>query len=158
MKVILPGQNVPISMDGGPVNPVWYEKLRFLEKLQPLSDIDLSAINTALITKSNVTRTIVTEATTAHAFGPADNGNIVDFTNAAPTNATVPANATIGFPIGAQIDLQQSGAGKVTIVAAGGVTINSIAGNKSLAAQYAGATLIKTAINTWLLIGNIGPP
>jgi len=39
MKIILPGQNEPISIGGGPVNPTWYEKLKFLEKLQPLSDI-----------------------------------------------------------------------------------------------------------------------
>ena len=35
-KVTIPGQNVPIQI-GGAINPDWYEKLKFLETLQPLS-------------------------------------------------------------------------------------------------------------------------
>lgn len=38
-KITIPGQNEPISLGGGPVNPNWYQKLKFLEQLQPLSDI-----------------------------------------------------------------------------------------------------------------------
>ena len=31
-KVIIPGQNVPISIGGGPVDITWYEKFKILEK------------------------------------------------------------------------------------------------------------------------------
>lgn len=39
-NVHIPGQNVPISIGGTPVDPVWYDFLRFVETLQPLSDIE----------------------------------------------------------------------------------------------------------------------
>lgn len=37
-KITIPGQNVPIQV-GNSVNPDWYEKLKFLETLSPLTDI-----------------------------------------------------------------------------------------------------------------------
>lgn len=39
VKIILPGQNQPIFPGAMPMDPTWYEKLKFLETLQPLSDI-----------------------------------------------------------------------------------------------------------------------
>ena len=39
MKITIPAQSEPLSIGGGPVNPNWYQKLKFLEQLQPLSDI-----------------------------------------------------------------------------------------------------------------------
>lgn len=38
-KAYIPGQNVPISIGGTPVDPVWYDFFKFIETLQPLSDI-----------------------------------------------------------------------------------------------------------------------
>ena len=32
-KVILPGQNEPLVLEGGLINPVWYEKLTVLAKI-----------------------------------------------------------------------------------------------------------------------------
>lgn len=68
---------------------------------------------------------------------------------------TVPTNASVAFPVGSQIDCSQVGAGKVTFAPAGGVTINSQAGNLSIAARYVGVSLVKTATDTWLLLGNL---
>jgi len=80
----------------------------------------------------------------------------VTLNNASPVTVTVPANDTVAFPIGdTQIDVIQKGAGKVTFAAAGGVTINSQAGNLSIAAQYVGVTLVKEGTNTWYLLGNL---
>jgi hypothetical protein len=155
-KIIIPGQNVPITDGGDPINPTWYEKLKFLEKLQPLSDIvfpppvDISG-------KSNITRTINTQSGTSYTFQLTDAGNAVDFTSGSAVSATVPANATIAFPVGTQIDVMQAGAGKVTLVAAGSVTIQSISGNKAIAAQYVGVTLLKVGTDVWRLMGSLIP-
>ena len=164
-KITIPGQTVPISMDGGPVNPVWYEKLKYLEKLQPLSDIDNSSLQSqitananAIATKSNITRSINTQAGTTYTFQLTDAGNAVDFTSGSAVSATVPANATIAFPAGTQIDVMQAGAGKVSIIAAGGVTIQSLGGNKSIGAQYVGVTLLKIATDVWRLMGTLIAP
>jgi len=54
-KVTIPGQNVPIQISGA-VNPDWYEKLKFLETLQPLSDVDFAAIDAAIASKSDIIR------------------------------------------------------------------------------------------------------
>lgn len=80
---------------------------------------------------------------------------LVTFGNAGATTVTVPANSSVAFPVGTQIECIQEGAGKVTFAAAGGVTIKSQAGNLSIGAQYVGVSLIKTATDTWYLVGNL---
>ena len=66
---------------------------------------------------------------------------------------TVPTNASVPFPIGAQIDILQTAGGQVTVGGAG-VTINSTPGLK-LRTQWSSATLIKRATDTWVLIGDL---
>lgn len=84
-----------------------------------------------------------------------DSGKMVTLNNASAITLTVPTNASVAFPVGAEIDLAQLGAGQVTVAAAGGVTINSFNAKLNIAGQYAGATLKQTAADTWLLIGNL---
>jgi hypothetical protein len=85
----------------------------------------------------------------------ADNLKLVTITKGTAVTLTVPANATVAFGIGSMIMICQGGAGQVTVTAAGGVTINSADSALKLTGQYAVATLIKTATNTWLLAGSI---
>ena len=66
---------------------------------------------------------------------------------------TVPTNASVAFPVGAQISILQTGASQVTVGGAG-VTINATPGLK-LRAQWSSATLIKRATDTWALIGDL---
>ena len=84
----------------------------------------------------------------------ADKGKLVTCTNAGAITVTVPTNASVAFPVGAQIDVAVLGAGMVTFVGASGVTVN---GTPSLVtrAQYSAVTLIKTATNTWLVVGDL---
>jgi hypothetical protein len=67
---------------------------------------------------------------------------------------TVPPNSSVPFPIGAQIDLLQIATGQFTITAGAGVTINGTPGLK-LRTQWASATLIKRATDTWVLVGDL---
>jgi hypothetical protein len=85
----------------------------------------------------------------------ADDGKLVTMSKGTANTLTVPLNATQAFPIGTNITILQIGAGQVTIAATGGVTINSAGGALKLRVQYSSATLIKTATNTWYLVGDI---
>lgn len=84
-----------------------------------------------------------------------DVGKLLEPNNALANLLTVPANASVAFPIGTQIDIIQKGAGQTTFVAAIGVTINAAGGLLSLNTQYSSATLIKIATNTWYLVGDL---
>jgi hypothetical protein len=100
------------------------------------------------------TLSINAQTGTSYTFVLSDKGKLVTFTNAAAILATIPTNASVAIPIGSQITLVQLGAGQVTVVGAGGVTVNGAPGLK-LADQYSAATLIKRAIDTWLLVGRL---
>jgi hypothetical protein len=80
---------------------------------------------------------------------------LVTSNNAAATTFTVPTNASVAFSVGTVITLCQMGAGKLTVAAAGGVTVSSKGGNLSAAAQYVGLSLWKQATNTWVLFGDL---
>jgi hypothetical protein len=68
---------------------------------------------------------------------------------------TVPPAITTNFEIGTQIVVMQQGVGQVSFVAGSGVSIWS-EGNKLITkAQFATASLIKLAEDTWLLSGNL---
>lgn len=92
---------------------------------------------------------------TTYTFVRADAGKMVTFGNAAATTVTVPANSSVAFPVGTVIQCGQEGAGKVTFAPASGVTLNSQAGNRAIAARYVGVMLVKTATDTWTLYGNL---
>jgi uncharacterized protein (DUF2147 family) len=90
---------------------------------------------------------------TAYTLALTDSGKLVELSNAAAITLTVPTNGTTAFPTGTQIDLLQTGAGQVTVGGAG-VTLQSEGSKLKLKGQYAAATLIKRATDTWVLIGN----
>lgn len=79
----------------------------------------------------------------------------VTLTNGSAIDARIPTNAGTAFPIGTRIELIQGGAGQVTVTPTSGVTVNSSGGKTKLAAQYAVATILKVATDTWYLFGDI---
>ena len=88
----------------------------------------------------------------------ADNGKLVTLSNASPITLTVPLNSSVAYATGAIINIQQIGAGQVTIQGAGGVTITSTGATASapkLRAQYSAASIIKTDTDSWTVIGDI---
>jgi hypothetical protein len=84
----------------------------------------------------------------------ADNGKLVEISNASANTFTIPLNSSVAFPVGTQLNILQTGAGQTTVAATGGVTINSTPGLK-LRAQYSMATCIKRATDTWVLVGDL---
>jgi hypothetical protein len=84
----------------------------------------------------------------------ADKAKVVEMSVGSANNLTVPLNATVAFPVGTQLHIVQTGSGQTTVVATGGVTINT-ATTLKLRAQWSAATLIKRAENTWVLVGDL---
>jgi hypothetical protein len=94
------------------------------------------------------------QAGTTYQFVLADAFNQVTGNNAATQTWTIPANATVPLPVGCIIDGLAIGAGKITVAAAAGVTLNSASGNFS-SAQWVGFSLWQYAANSWVMIGNL---
>lgn len=84
-----------------------------------------------------------------------DTGKIVSLSNASANALTVPTNATVAFAVGTTILLRQAGTGQTSVAGSGGVTVNSRGAALKLAGQYAYATLVKVATDTWELSGDI---
>jgi hypothetical protein len=85
---------------------------------------------------------------------------LVTRSNASASTFTIPTNASVAYPVGTVITLLNKGVGVVTIqaVTSGTTTILS-AGTVAAAptlAQYKSAACIKTATDTWYIVGAIG--
>ena len=106
------------------------------------------------IVSPKIVTSINNQTGTTYTFVLTDASKLVTFGNAAAITVTIPTNANVAFPIGTQIDCVQVLAGKVTFGGAN-VTINSKGGNKSIAAQWVGVTLIKTDTDVWSLVGDL---
>lgn len=94
---------------------------------------------------------ILTESTTARTLALTDAWDYIRLTNVTSCGITVPANATVAFPIGTEVFLRSAAAGTYTVIAAATVTVNAPkAGTLVLSGD---ATLIKVATNEWDLVG-----
>lgn len=100
-------------------------------------------INLTLNAQTGTTYTLVT----------GDSGKLVTLANASAITLTIPPSI---FAVGEQINIAQTGAGQVTFAQGAGVTIVSTGATASapkIAKQYAAATVICTASNTFLVVG-----
>lgn len=79
-----------------------------------------------------------------------DAGKVVEMNAATAKTVTVPTNASAAFAVGTIIEIYAMGAGTVSIVGDGGVTVRN-AGD--LAEQYATASLRKRDTDEWVLTG-----
>jgi hypothetical protein len=80
---------------------------------------------------------------------------LVTLSNAGAITLTVPPSV---FTAGQQINIAQIGAGQVTLAQGAGVTITSTGATSSapkLRAQNSSATVICTASNTFLVVGDL---
>jgi hypothetical protein len=103
----------------------------------------------------NETIPLNTQTGTTYTLVAGDAGDLVTLNNASAITLTVPLNSSVAFAIGTQITIAQAGAGQVTVAGAVGVTVNGADSATKLRTQWSAATLIKTATNSWILIGDI---
>ena len=98
---------------------------------------------------------------TTYTFVLTDSNNtLVTASNASAQTYSIPTNASVAYPIGAQINIIAIGAGQVTIqaVTSGTTTVLSngaTAAAPKLRVQYSSASLLKVATDTWYVIGDI---
>lgn len=85
----------------------------------------------------------------------ADANTYIRFSNAGAITFTIPPNSSVAFPIGTVIEMEQAGAGALSVAAGAGVTINSRSSDLTLAGQYAVAFVKKVATDTWTMNGDL---
>ena len=110
-------------------------------------------INGATIGTSIINLTLNAQTGTTYSPILTDNGKLITLDNASAITLTVSPNSTYAFATGAQVNIQRIGAGQVTVAGGSGVTINGT--GTALRAQWSAATLVKTATDTWTLIGDL---
>ena len=104
----------------------------------------------AFTEKADKTATINTMSG-SHTAVLADVNNIREMSNGG--TFTIPADNAF-WPVGQRVEVIQTGASQVTIAAGAGVTINGTPGLK-IRAQWSGATIIKRAANTFVVLGDL---
>ena len=82
-----------------------------------------------------------------------DKDKLVTLSNASAITLTVPTNASVAYPTGSVVNIQQIGSGTVTVVGDTGVTVNGT--GTTTRTQWSAASLLKTATDTWTLIGDL---
>ena len=115
---------------------------------QVLTAQELSNVATAMVA-------INAQTGTTYSVILSDDGKLITCDNASSIALTIVPNSTVAFGIGTQINVMQLGAGTVTITAGAGVTLRSDGSKLKTNAQYAVATCLKIASDTWVVVGNL---
>lgn len=98
---------------------------------------------------------VTSQAGAAYTAVLADANSYIRFTSGSAVAFTVPPNSSVAFPVGTVIEIEQAGAGPLSVAAGAGVTINSRGADLALAGQFAVAALKKVAADTWTLTGDL---
>jgi hypothetical protein len=116
-------------------------------------DVTLNGVQTLTnktLTAPKITVAFNAQTGTTYAIAAADIDKLVTLSNAGAITLTIPNGV---FTAGQAVNVQQIGAGQVTITGDGTTTFTST-GTK-LRAQYSAATIICTAPNTFTVVGDL---
>lgn len=95
---------------------------------------------------------------TSYTFVLADAHREVDLSNAGAITLTMPTNASVPFPLGTVLKFRQWSTGTVTVVPAGGVTVDTPPFySLSLAGAKATGFAVKRDTNHWVMFGHLLP-
>jgi hypothetical protein len=122
---------------------------------QVLSKASNTDMDFTWIEQDDTTISFNAQTGTTYTLVAADLGKIVTLSNASGITLTVPPSV---FASGNLINIQQIGAGQVTLAQGAGVTITSTGATASapkLKKQYSAATIICTGSNTFTVIGDL---
>lgn len=87
-----------------------------------------------------------------------DAGKIITSSNASAVVITIPPNSSVAYPIGSSLTVISIGVGLTNFAQGSGVTITSTGATPTapvLRVQHSSATAIKTATDTWRVVGDI---
>lgn len=113
----------------------------------------LTANNMNILANSLVS--INAQTGTAYNVGTADVGKLVTLSNVAAQTITIPANASVAFAIGDQVNFMNLSTGTATFVAGGTAVIRSAGSKLKLSTQYAVCTVLKIDTDAWVMVGNV---
>lgn len=85
----------------------------------------------------------------------ADGNQILLVDTSEGNTITIPLNSSVPFSIGQSVTIIQTGAGQTTMAGAVGVIVNSRLSMTKISERYGYAKLTKTAVNTWVLLGDL---
>jgi hypothetical protein len=98
----------------------------------------------------------VLELTASATLSLAHSEQFLRCNSATPMSLTIPTNAAVAFRVGATIEINQAGAGAVSIVADSGVTLQHMSTKTpDTAGQFAVICLVKVAEDVWSLSGDL---
>ena len=96
-----------------------------------------------------------TEKTASYQLDTLDHqDNVVEMNSSSAVTFTIPLEATFSWPVGASMDIIQTGTGQVTVDIESGGTLNYTPGNK-LRTQWSSCTIMKRAADSWILYGDL---
>ena len=103
---------------------------------------------------------VTTQSGTTYTVDADDQYQVLILTsNAAAKTVSIPTDATLNYPIGTVISFINTGAGDLTInaVTPATTTINSAGATATapLIPQWKSAAAIKTAANSWIIVGAV---
>ena len=103
---------------------------------------------------------VTTQSGTTYTVDADDQYQVLILTsNASAKTVSIPTDATLNYPVGTTITFINTGAGDLTIdaVTPGTTTINSSGATSTapVVAQWKSAACVKTAANTWIVVGGV---
>lgn len=122
---------------------------------QVLSKASGTDLDFSWIEQDDTTLSFNAQTGTTYTLVAADLGKLVTLSNASAITLTVPPSV---FTTGNMINIQQIGAGQVTLAQGAGVTITSTGASASapkLRAQYSAGSIICTGSNTFTVVGDL---
>ena len=123
----------------------------------PADTIETADIQDNAVTPAKIAGAVNAQTGTSYTLVIGDAFKTVTMSNASANTLTIPPNSSVAFAVGDRIDVVMLGAGTTTVTGGSGVTVNGVStGSGAIAAQYASASCLKIATDTWLLIGNHG--
>jgi len=141
-----------VGADSSAVTTSHDYKISALETDVSAAQTDITNLETDV---TNINELQISNQTTDYTLVLSDAGKLVSINSSSANNLTIPAQASVAFPIGTQILFVQLGTGQTTLVPDSGVTLRSKDGNRKLSARYCGVTLIKRTNDDWYAIGDL---
>ncbi len=105
----------------------------------------------------NYNNIVINEKTASYTIALHDVDKLIKVNSTSNLEVTIPAQASVNFPIGSRIEVMRYGTGEVSIVVASGsgVTVRRKYNNNKISVQYSGAMLTKIGSDEWHLIGDL---
>jgi hypothetical protein len=116
----------------------------------------ITTATTNTLNNSNIATTVIDKIAGYTLTALTEANTLIRFNAGSGVTFTIPLNATLAFPLGTQVLVQQVGAGQVTVAITSGGTLQSAGSKTKTNVQYSVLTVVKVASpDTWAIAGDI---